>query len=243
MTASPGSEKTRIEVCNNLSIEQIEYRNEEDEDVKPYINPIDVTWKCFTIPQEYKYISSTLRAMLEEKLQFLIERGLLRKKHLKWIFKSDLINLGEELQYKLELTMEKLRGALYAALMQQSSALILMYCAELVESHGSPSLKAFLERVEKYGGKAHQSLLNDNRMKEIQTLLGSLKIEHPKTTYLVELLKQRYFGVLSQNKRLDVTEGDAAVKKPTGLTNERLQALVFTHYRDTARCTGSNSHS
>ena len=129
MTASPGSEKRMMEeVCNNLYIEQIEYRNEEDRDVKPYINPIDVTWKWFTIPQEYKYISSTLRAML-----FLIERGLLRKKHPQWIFKSDLISLGEEIQYRLELTMEELRGPLYAALMQQSSALTLMYCAELIE--------------------------------------------------------------------------------------------------------------
>ncbi|MFY9799277.1 MAG: DEAD/DEAH box helicase family protein, partial [Candidatus Nitrosopolaris sp.] len=170
MTASPGSEKTRIEeVCNNLSIEQIEYRNEEDEDVKPYINPIYISWKWFTIPQEYKYISSTLRAMLEERLQFLIERGLLRKKHLQWIFKSDLITLGEELQYKLELTMEELRGPLYAALMQQSSALTLMYCAELIESQGSPSLKAFLERAENDGGKAHQSLLKDDRIQEIQS--------------------------------------------------------------------------
>ena len=236
MTASPGSEKTRMEeVCNNLSIEQIEYRNEEDGDVKPYINPIDVTWKWFTIPEEYKYISSTIRAMLEEKLQFLIERGLLRKKHLQWIFKSDLIGLGEELQYKLELTMEELRGPLYAALMQQSSALTLMYCAELIESQGSPSLKAFLERVENDRGKAHQSLLNDNRIKEIQTLLNSLKIEHPKTTYLVELLKQRYSVFLSQNKRQDVTEENVAVKKPTDLIIERLKALVFTHYRDTAR--------
>ena len=108
MTASPGSEKTRLEeVCNNLYIEQIEYRNEEDIDVKPYLNPIDVTWKWFTIPQEYKYISSILRVMLEEKLQFLTERGLLRKRHPKWIFKNDLINLGEEIQYKLELTMEE----------------------------------------------------------------------------------------------------------------------------------------
>jgi len=44
--------------------------------------------------------------MLEDKLQFLTERGLLRKKHLQWIFKSDLISLGEEIQYRLELTME-----------------------------------------------------------------------------------------------------------------------------------------
>src|SRR6266487_6895653 len=175
MTASPGSEKSRMEeICKNLYIEQIEYRNEEDGDVKPYINPIDVTWKWFTIPQEYKYISSTLRAMLEDKLQFLIERGLLRKKHLQWIFKSDLIRLGEELQYRLELTMEELRGPLYAALMQQSSALTLMYCAELIESQGSPSLRAFLNRIEKDGGKAHRSLLNDNRIKEIQTLINRL---------------------------------------------------------------------
>jgi ERCC4-related helicase len=216
MTASPGSEKTRMEeVCNNLYIEQIEYRNEEDVDVKPYINPIDVTWKWFTIPQEYKYISSTLRAMLEDKLQFLIERGLLRKKHPQRIFKSDLINLGEEIQYKLELTMEELRGPLYTALMQQSSALTLMYCAELIESQGSTSLKAFLERVENDGGKAHQSLLNENRIREIQILLNSLKIEHPKTRYLVELLKLRYSNAK--------------------LSNDRPKALVFTHYRDTAR--------
>src|SRR3954452_19117820 len=51
MTASPGSEQGRIEeVCNNLSIEKIEYRNEDDVDVKQYINPIDTTWKWFTIP-------------------------------------------------------------------------------------------------------------------------------------------------------------------------------------------------
>jgi Fanconi anemia group M protein len=227
MTASPGSEKTRIEeVCNNLSIEQIEYRNEEDKDVKPYINPIDVVWEWFTIPHEYKYISSTLRGMLEERLQFLIERGLLRKKHLNWIFKSHLIALGEELQYKLELTMEELRGPLYTALMQQSSALTLMYCVELIESQGSPSLKAFLERIENHGRKAHQSLLDDARIKEIQTLLNILKIDHPKTRYLVDLLKQRYTVFRSQDKQ--------ELAEPTDLI-KKVKALVFTHYRDTAR--------
>ena len=130
--------------------------------------------------------------MLEDKLQVLIKRGLLIKKHPKWIFKSDLLKLGEEIQYKINSSQEELRGPLYSALMQQSSALTLMYCAELIESQGSQSLKAFLERIERDGGKAHQSLLNDNRIKEIQALLNSLKIEHPKTKYLVELLNQYY---------------------------------------------------
>src|SRR5215467_5562688 len=229
MTASPGSEKSRMEeVCNNLSIEQIEHRNEDDEDVKPYINPIDTTWKWFIIPQEYKYISSIFRTMLEDKLQYLIERGLLRKKHPQWIFKRELINLGEEIRYRLELTMEELRGSLYAALLQQSSALTLMYCAELIESQGIASLKAFLKRIEEDGGKAHQSLLNDNRIKEIRTLVKNLKVEHPKTTYLVKLLKQRYS--LFQN-----ASNAKGQNEPTTQISRRSRALVFTHYRDSAR--------
>jgi ERCC4-related helicase len=231
MTASPGSDRDRIEeVCNNLSIEKIEYRNEDDVDVKQYINPIDTTWKWFTIPQEYKYISTSLRSMLENKLQFLIKRGLLRKKYTQWIFKSDLLKLGEEIQYKINSRQEELRGPLYLALMQQSSALTLMYCVELIESQGSASLKAFLERIEREGGKAHQSLLNDNRIKEIQTLLNSLRIEHPKIRYLVELLNGYYNTYHS-----DTDRKNNSIPKSSDLISKRPKALVFTHYRDTAR--------
>ena len=121
--------------------------------------------------------------------------------------------------------MDEQRGPLYVALMQQSSALTLMYCAELIESQGSQSLKAFLKRIEKDGGKAHRSLLNDNRIKEVQTLLNSLKIEHPKTRYLVDLLKQHYSFY---NDNITFT-------KTADSTGKRPKALVFTHYRDTAR--------
>jgi Fanconi anemia group M protein len=236
MTASPGSEQDRIEgVCNNLSIEKIEYRNEDDGDVKQYINSIDTTWKWFTIPQEYKYISTSLRSMLEDKLYFLIRRGLLRKKHPKWVFKNDLLKLGEEIQYKLNASQEEQRGPLYSALVQQSSALTLMYCAELIESQGSSSLKAFLERIERDGGKAHRSLLNDNRIKEVQTLLNSLKIEHPKTKYLVELLNQ-YYDISQSNKNNNNSNNtNTILGKPFDRTSTRPKALVFTHYRDTAR--------
>jgi Fanconi anemia group M protein len=236
MTASPGSEQDRIEeVCNNLSIEKIEYRNEDDVDVKQYINPIDTTWKWFTIPQEYKYISTSLHSMLEDKLYFLIKRGLLRKKHPRWVFKSDLLKLGEEIQYKLNASQEELRGPLYSALVQQSSALTLMYCVELIESQGSQSLKVFLARIEKDGGKAHRSLLNDNRIKEIQALLSSLKIEHPKTKYLVELLNQYYNASQNNGDIKNSNNTNTNIGKSSDQTSARPKALVFTHYRDTAR--------
>ena len=50
MTASPGSDQNRIQqICNNLYIEHIEYRNEEDDDVKPYVNPIELKWEFLRI--------------------------------------------------------------------------------------------------------------------------------------------------------------------------------------------------
>ena len=124
--------------------------------------------------------------------------------------------------------MEELRGSLYAALIQQSSALTLMYCAELIESQGYASLQAFLKRIKQDSGKAHQLLLNDNRIKEIQALVNNLKVEHPKTTYLVKLLKQRYS--LFQNE-----SNAKGQNEPAASISIRPRVLVFTHYRDSAR--------
>ena len=76
--------------------------------------------------------------------------------------------------------------------------------------------------------KAHQLLLNDNRIKEIQALVNNLKVEHPKTTYLVKLLKQRYS--LFQNE-----SNGKGQNEPAALISKRPRVLVFTHYRDSAR--------
>src|ERR671922_1671181 len=188
LTASPGAERSRIqEVCNNLFIENLEYCNEDDPDVKPYVNPIQVKWEWFSLPEEYRYIASILRSMLHEKLRWLIQRGILRKKSLEWVFKRDLISLGEELQYTIELTMEEQRAPLYIALMNQSSALTLMYCLELIESQGAFSLKAFLNRIEQQeAGKTHPALLKHPNIIEIRTLLDNVTNEGPKIRYLLE---------------------------------------------------------
>jgi len=46
LTASPsGSEDKIAEVCKNLGITAIEHRTDEDKDVKPYIQPIEVEWR------------------------------------------------------------------------------------------------------------------------------------------------------------------------------------------------------
>ena len=45
LTASPGSDKEKIkEVCDNLYIQSIVVKTEEDNDVRPYFNPVAIDW-------------------------------------------------------------------------------------------------------------------------------------------------------------------------------------------------------
>src|SRR5919107_464064 len=224
MTASPGAERKRIqEVCNILLIEHIEYRSEDDPDVKPYVNAIDVKWEWLNLPEEFRYIVSILRSMLQERIKWLIRNGLIMK-GIKWVFKRDLIELGEALRYKLELTMEEQRGLLYIAILNQSSALTLMYCLELIESQGSYSLKAFLDRIDEDGSSAHTLLLKDPRMMEIKTLVEGIVKEHPKILHLLQLIKDHHRHELS-----------STINNVTNSPNLKSKILVFTQYRDTAK--------
>jgi ERCC4-related helicase len=264
LTASPGSDKQRMkEVCDNLFIEHVEYRSEEDPDVRQYINPIEVEWKYLDLPSEYQYIISNLKSILHEKIRWLIQHRILSQKDPGWIFKRNLIDAGDQIRYNLELTMEEERGPLYVALMQQSSALSLMYCTELIESQGSYSLKAFLDRIEEEGhgvasgagsggsSKSHQSILNDSRIKEVRTLVSNLTTEHPKITYIVNLLRNRYHSsnfTQNSNAKKDGQYNRQEKLDPGSDYNRRhnhlipyhdlqnnSRTLIFTQYRDSAR--------
>lgn len=229
LTASPGAERKRVqEVCDNLFIENIEYRNEDDLDVKPYVNPIDVKWEWFSLSEEHRFIASTLRSMLHERLRWLIQKGVLKKRSVEWVFKRDLISLGEELRYTIELTMAEQRAFLYAALANQSAALTLMYCLELIESQGAFSLKAFLNRIEQQeAGKTHPALLKHPNIIEIRTLLDNVTNEGPKIRYLLERVmnKRDCYQIPKNNDENREYQED----------NRRSKILIFTQYRDTAR--------
>ena len=223
MTASPGSDKNRIQqICNNLYIEHIEYRNEEDADVKPYVNPIELKWEYVELSEKYRQIILLFKSMLQEKLRWLIFRGLIKKNNTEYVFKRDLLELAEILQRNLKFTLNEEKGPLFLALLNQSAALSLMYCIELIESQGPFSLKTFIKRMESSEGKAHSLILKDPRMKDILKLLENVT-EHPKLLYILNLCKK---------EKLDTS----ANKKPNVLLNDSRssQILIFSHYRDTA---------
>ena len=228
MTASPGSDNEKIEqICENLNIEHIEYRNEEDIDVKQYINPIYLQWKWLDLPDIHVTISKSLKSMLNEKLRWLSSRGLLRKKNIDYIFKKDLIELGDILKQNLKFSNPQNQGSLFYAILTQSAALSLMYCIELIESQGSFSLNTFIKRMEDSDGKSHSMLLKDPRMTEIRKKLSQNNIDHPKIEYIVDLLKNN--TIYHKKEALDNSPNNSII------LNQQSKVLIFTHYRDTAK--------
>jgi superfamily II DNA/RNA helicase len=115
--------------------------------------------------------------------------------------------------------MEEQRGPIYLALSNQSAALTLMYCVELMGSQGSYSLKAFLQRIEKAQSKAQSFLLADPRIQEAKTLLSGIQKEHPKILRLLELVKLQHIQHHDTGTQQESTS----------------KTLIFTQYRDSAR--------
>src|SRR3989338_8328676 len=69
LTASAGSDLESIkEVCRNLNIEKVEVRTEHDQDVQPYIQPLQMKWIKVPFPQEFQKIQLFLKDCRKSKL-------------------------------------------------------------------------------------------------------------------------------------------------------------------------------
>lgn len=213
MTASPGADKKKIaDVCQALFIEQIEYRSEEDPDVAPYINPVEVNWKYVNLPPEYRTLSRITRSMLNDRLSYLNKAGVIKTKP-EYVGRRTLIEIGEELRYRLEETIEEERGPIYKIILVQSASLTLFHALELLETQGIPTLLSFLRKVEQESDekKSYKSIISDPQYSELKRLLNqNLNLEHPK----IPLLKQEVENQIQQHPNSKI--------------------LIFTQYRDTA---------
>ena len=152
---------------------------------------------------------STLRLMLDDRVRWLRGRGYL-KSAFERVSRKQLIQLGSELRYNAELSIEEERGPIYQAMMWQSSALTLFHMLELLETQGPYTLKAFMDRMEKDGKRSHSALMREDMYGTLSKLLNNESLDHPKVDMLREVV------------------GDQLAVNPGS------RMLVFTQYRDTA---------
>lgn len=70
LTASPGSDKEKIkEVCDNLYIQSIVVKTEEDNDVRPYFNPVAIDWVRVKMSSELEKIKTHVDKALKIRLK------------------------------------------------------------------------------------------------------------------------------------------------------------------------------
>jgi len=208
MTASPGSTAERIlAVCRNLRIERIEYRDEDDPDVRPYVHRIDMEWSKVELPASYRAISSVLQSMLRRRIEWLRARGYLGTRE---VGRRALVELGNELRYALEAeSIEEERGIIMEAVVNQSAALTLFHMLELIETQGIHAIRAFMERMESEGKRSHSLLMGDPDYDKLAALVSSTREDHPKVGKLLGLVAAQLSA------------------KPSS------RMLIFTQYRDT----------
>jgi len=212
LTASPGGyEEKIVEVCGNLGIEAIEHRTDEDQDVKLYVQPINVEWKSVKPPEAYLQVRDNLKEMIVERVKGLQSKGVLSRKQPASVTRRDLVELNRELQQRIR---SGEGGYLYRAKVEATAILSIMHMLVLIETQGPETLQAFIEKSLKKmaskGSRGHISILKDPLfMQAREKLKQCLRIENPKMTELTRVLT-----------------GQIEVKP-----NSRL--IVFTQYRDT----------
>ncbi len=193
MTASPGSDSETItEVCTNLYVEEIEVRTEQDDDVKPYIQEVDVDYVAVTLPDEFYAIKRELEGCIASKIAELKKLGYVRGnfRH----SKSELLRIQALLHSRMgrgdkPFTLLK-SVSLLAEVMKASHAL------ELLETQGIVQLQSYLRKLQEEGAvtktKALKNLLADEQFKAAIIRTNSLyeqQIEHPKLTELKRIVK------------------------------------------------------
>ena len=100
LTASPGGDEEKInQVCQNLFIKEVVVKNEDDTDVKPYFNPIEVEWVKVDLKDEQLAIKSHLDVVLKNRLKGLKKLGVLRS--IQQVSKKDILRARGKVQNRM----------------------------------------------------------------------------------------------------------------------------------------------
>ncbi|MEM4756114.1 MAG: helicase-related protein, partial [Candidatus Woesearchaeota archaeon] len=216
LTASPGSEMEKtMEIIQQLHIEAIEVRTEDDPDVLPYIQPVEMTWKEVLFPESFMEIKNRLLQYIKEKLEKVKEKGYIHQDFITNHSKKELLGLQAKLRE------EMLAGKNFDAMKSISlvaEVIKIEHAIELLETQGIPALYLYLEKLEREGYQG-QSKAAKEVVKDLNFRTALLKtkalflqgIQHPKLEVLL--------GIVSYQLE----------------NNPQTKIIIFNQYRDNAK--------
>lgn len=227
LTASPGHDKSKIkEVCNNLFIQDIVVKSEDDSDVKPYFNPINIDWVPIELGRELKKIQDLLNKSLKTRLKALKNMGVISSIT---VSKRDILQAQSRIRNKLATTTNPPKEC-YQAVSIVTAVINVQHSLELLETQGVSTLNQYIKRLEKKKTKASKNLFLDSnfsRAARLSRIAEDNGHEHPKLKKLIQIL----------NNELGLDDGQTRIQSlrnaPDSESIEAPKILVFTQFRDT----------
>ncbi|MCD1294544.1 Hef nuclease [Methanocella sp. CWC-04] len=212
ITASPGSTPDKIlEVKNNLFIERVEVKTEDDPDVSPYIHDKDVEWVKVGVPDKANEIRILLEAIMDDRLTKLKEMGVIYSSNIN-LNKKELLMLQQRLQANIA---QGGSPESYKAVSILAEVMKVEHAVDLIQTQGVLPLKRYFDRLKqevsgKGGSKASRRLMDDIRLKKAIYVADNADETNPKTEKVKEIVLEQLFN------------------KPSS------KIIVFTNFRDTA---------
>ena len=218
LTASPGSEASKIkEICENLSIEEVELRTRDSDDVKPYLQELKFKKEFVDLPEEFLKIKNALTRLFDDYTTELRNRKVL------WAMpsKTELIKLQKKLMLQIARGGRSWNAMLAASTCAQ--AIKINHALEVLETQTLAGFNKYLKQLSKKAEKKetkgivklvskpefNYSLITSNE-------LLSKDVEHPKIPRLIEIVEQE------KEK------------------NPQIKILIFSQLRETAQILSKN---
>lgn len=209
LTASPGSSfDSLVEVCSNLGIENIEFRDHKDDDVKDHVSNTMIEWIEIEKSEELKEMESKLESVLQELIQELGDYTKRAKNlNVDRIGKSLLIEIQEDLKERVK---KENKGYLYHALSLVSATIKVLHLKEMMVTQGIDAAYRYYLELQEDDSRASKYVCKREELDEIGDKLLDLKVmpieTNPKLTETKKILREN-------------------------LENGR--AMLFAQYRDT----------
>jgi len=218
LTASPGSEVTKIkQICKNLSIEKVELRTRESEDVKQYLQNLEFKKIIVDFPPEFEEIKHILLKLFHGYVEELKKRRVLFGP----ASKIGLIKLQTEMIKGIARGNKNFNYMLGVSACAQ--AIKIQHALELLETQTLKSFNTYLKKLfneaAKKKSKGVIKLVAKPEFNFVYMQSNELLAknqEHPKLGKLVEIVKEEK------------------------IKNKNAKIIVFTQFRESATIIAKN---
>ena len=192
LTASPGSDHSKIkEICRNLSIEEIEVKTRDSDDVKEYLQELKFEKKVIDFPEEFESMREILRKLFNTYVDELKNRHVLFGPS----SKTGLIELQKRLMNHISHGEKDFNSLLSVSACSQ--AIKLQHAMELLETQTLSSFNDYMKDLFKQAAeKKSRGVVKLVSKPEFNLVyirsneLLSKGVEHPKIEELINIVKE-----------------------------------------------------